>query len=216
MNKEKEFETVKTGTTTVGIKTEHGVVLAADKRTTYSGSMIVRQNSDKITLVSDNMAITHSGQVSTIQLVKRLLKARMRLRGLEQGRDLSVHEAARLLANINFNNARQPRPEISHWLLGGYDGKPGLYDVQIDGAVIEIKGQQPFTASGSGSIIAYGLLEDAYEEGLSMEEAADIAERAVRSAMKRDTASGGGIDIVMIDEDGARYTSTKTIKETLE
>jgi proteasome beta subunit len=59
-----------------------------------------------------------------------------------------------------------------------------------------------FTATGSGSQGAYGVLEDAYEEGLSKEDAIELAVRAAQSASERDTASGDSINVVTISEDG--------------
>ena len=55
---------------------------------------------------------------------------------------------------------------------------------------------------GSGSLFAYGVLEDNYEKGMSMEQSADLAVRSLNAAMKRDSASGDGMAIVCISKEG--------------
>ena len=59
---------LKTGTTCVGIVYKDGIMLAADKRTTFSGSIVANAKSLKIRQVADHVAITTSGNVSDIQL----------------------------------------------------------------------------------------------------------------------------------------------------
>lgn len=207
---------MKTGTTTVGILSEDAVVLAADKRSTLGGRIIHSKDANKISRVNNRAVITQSGTVSTIQVVKKVLKAQIRLRELDAGRKLKVGEIAQLLSSSNFRNARNPRPEVAHWLLGGYDSKPHLFDVMPDGAVSEAPVEDGYLASGSGMMFALSVLEDGYSEELSQEEATALAIRAVRAATKRDTSSGNGIDVFVVDEDGARHVEKHVIKTVLE
>ena len=44
---------------------------------------------------------------------------------------------------------------------------------------------------GSGSVYAYGVLDDGYREDLTDEEAYDLARRSIYHATFRDAASGG-------------------------
>jgi len=206
---------MKTGTTTVGVLSDEGVVLAADKRSTLGGRIIYSKKSEKVAPVNERAVITQSGTVSTIQLVKKVLRARIRLKELDGGRTLHVKEIAQILSRLNFSNARNPRPEISQWLLGGYDEKPRLFDVMPDGAVFEAQKEEGYLASGSGMMFALSVLEDRYKEDMSLEEAKKLAIRAVHSATKRDTASGNGVDVYVIDEDGARHVEKKKIEAVL-
>ncbi len=57
-------------------------------------------------------------------------------------------------------------------------------------------------ATGSGSPVAYGVLEDKYKEGVAIKDLLPVVVQAVGSAMKRDTASGDSFDVVVIDEKG--------------
>jgi len=61
--------------------------------------------------------------------------------------------------------------------------------------------QDNYVSVGSGSLMAYGVLEDQYKKGLSMNDAIDIAVRGLNAAMKRDSASGDGMTIITIGKD---------------
>src|SRR2546430_17617581 len=57
---------------------------------------------------------------------------------------------------------------------------------------------EDFMSSGSGSPIAYGVLEQGFRKEFSLEEARKLAEAAVRAAMERDPGSGNGVAVVAI------------------
>src|SRR2546422_11489429 len=57
---------------------------------------------------------------------------------------------------------------------------------------------EDFMSSGSGSPIAYGVLEQGFRKEFSLDEARKLAEAAVRAAMERDPGSGNGVDVFVI------------------
>ena len=57
---------------------------------------------------------------------------------------------------------------------------------------------EDFASSGSGSPIAYGVLESVYNKEITNEQAKQIATKAVAAAMERDPGSGNGIDVLAI------------------
>jgi proteasome beta subunit len=57
---------------------------------------------------------------------------------------------------------------------------------------------EDFASSGSGSPIAYGVLESVYTKDITNEQAKQIATKAVAAAMERDPGSGNGIDVLVI------------------
>jgi proteasome beta subunit len=71
-------------------------------------------------------------------------------------------------------------------------------------------------STGSGSPIAYGILEDRYREGISTDEGADLAVRALHNVMKRDVASGDGIDVVISRKGEYSRLSGSDIKKKIE
>ena len=210
----KENEVLNTGTTTIGLMCKNCIVLAADKRAT-AGNFIAHKNVDKVMPINDRMAITTAGVVSDIQLLIKLLKAELKLRSIRVDRESSVKEAANLLTNIIYSNVRKLSmiPGITHFLLGGVDDKLRLYDLYADGSITEI---DDFVASGSGSVIAYGTLEANYRKDLTEAEGVELAIKSVNAAMQRDSASGEGIDVYVINKSGVRKAAHKKVNTRAE
>ena len=207
------MDKMKTGTTTVGLVCKDGIVLAADKRTTYGGQIVVRKDSEKVTQITDTMAITTAGSVSDIQMLIKLLKAELKLRGIRNGRSNTVKETANLLSRIAYDSARQYVPSMAQVLLGGYDSKgPQLSVIDVDGAVLEFK---DYFTTGSGSPMVLGVLESNFKDGMTIKEGEDLAVRAVSAAMQRDTASGNGVDVMVITKEGVRKTIQKKVSGNL-
>ena len=202
---------MKTGTTTVAVKCKEGIILAADKRAT-AGTMIANKWVDKIFPVEDYMAITTAGTVSDVQLLLKLIKAEIRLKKLRTGMKVSVKEAANLLAGMVYSNIRKLStiPGISHFLFTGVD-KTGfhIYDIYPDGSISEA---EDYLASGSGSVFAFGVLETLYRDTMSIEECKSLSIKALNAALQRDSASGNGIDLVVIDQKGVKKVLTKKVE----
>lgn len=218
MEEELKKNIARTGTTTVGIVCKDGVVLAADKRATMGGDgalLIGHKKFDKVLFITDKIAATTAGNVSDIQLIIKLTKAELRLKYIRTKIEPGVKETANLFGTLTYENIRKFSPiiGISAFLVGGVDSKGfWLFEIVPDGSVMEHK---DYVTDGSGSVIAYGVLEDAYKEGLSVEEGIKLAVRAISAAMQRDTASGSGIDVVVIDKKGARKVVEEEVKNVL-
>jgi proteasome beta subunit len=198
MNQE---QVLKTGTTTLGIVAKDGIVMAADKRATV-GNQIIVSKIDKVIRVGERFVVTIAGTASEAVMLSRHISAELKLKELRSGNEVTVKEAANLLAQFVYNNIRQPSviQGVTHFLFAGYD-KTGthLYDVFPDGSITEI---DTYFSSGSGSVFAYGVLDSKYQKSMNVQEAAEIAKDAIRAAVKRDSASGNGYDIVKVTPEG--------------
>ncbi|MBN2141762.1 proteasome subunit beta [Candidatus Woesearchaeota archaeon] len=209
-----ENQILNTGTTTVGILCKDCIVMAADKRAT-AGHFIANKNVDKVVPVTDRIAVTVSGTVSDIQYITKLLKAELKLKDIRSSRESTVKEAANLLTELVYNNVRKfsTIPGITHFLLGGADENLHLYDLYMDGSISEI---DDFVSSGSGSVMAYGVLEASYKPGLTEAEGVELVLKAIQAAIQRDSASGEGVDVYVIAKDGLRKVAAKKINNTLQ
>jgi proteasome beta subunit len=206
---------MKTGTTTLAIKCKDGIILAADKRAT-AGNFIADKKVEKILEITSNMAITTAGSVSDIQMINKLIKAELRLKKVRTNRDVTTKEAANLLAGIVYQNIRafSAIPGISQFIFAGVDNTGfHLYDIYPDGSLTE---STDFVSTGSGSVMAYGVLETQYKPDISIEEATKLAIRSVNAALQRDSASGNGIDVAVIDKKGYRKLMTKELNTVIE
>ncbi len=196
---EKDF--VKTGTTTVGIVCKDGIVLAADRRAT-AGNLIVDKKAQKIYEINDSMALTTAGTVSDVQLMIKLLRAELSLKSVRTERKVNVKEAVNLLSGLVYSNIRKLSmiPGLSHFVFAGKDSEGfHLYDIYPDGSLTK---NDKFIASGSGSVMVYGVLETLYDENMKTDDGVKLAVKCVNAAMQRDTASGNGIDVIKITSQG--------------
>lgn len=185
------------GTTTLAIVFQDGVIFGTDTRVTM-GYFIAHKRGKKVYKIDDHLAMTIAGVVADAQNVVEILKANSNLFRLENGRPMPVSAAARLAANLLFS-ARGAL--MLQALIGGVDDTgPHIFDIDPLGSVIEEK----CVSTGSGSPVAYGVLEDKYRENMSAEEGLGLVVSAVTSAMKRDAGSGDSFDIVVIDQGGYR------------
>jgi proteasome beta subunit len=63
--------------------------------------------------------------------------------------------------------------------------------------------------------MAYGVLEDRFRKDMSEDEAIEIAVRSLKSAMKRDSGSGEGFQIVVITKDRYDVLEEEALKKYL-
>jgi proteasome beta subunit len=188
----------KTGTTTLAIACPDGVVMATEKRATM-GHLVGHKNTQKLFPVDSHLALTTAGLVGDAQMIARHLQAQAQLYRFKRDAPLPVRGAATLLGNI-LNQSRFA-PYWVQLIVGGVDAKGGsLYSVDSAGGAIP----DPWTITGSGSAFAYGVLEDRMEDRIPVKEAVDLAIRGLNAAMRRDSASGNGMDVAVIDSAGFR------------
>jgi len=190
----------KTGTTTIGIVCKDGVILAAEKKATM-GYLVASKDTEKIHELDEKIAMTIAGSSGDAQALARYMKAELNLFSIRNQRKLSVKGAATLLSNLLHNGRWTFMPYMVQLIIAGYDNKGGhIFSLDAIGAVEE---EEKFFSTGSGSPFALGVLEDKFEDGISVEDGSTLAVRAIRAAVERDIGSGGnGIDVVKITESG--------------
>lgn len=199
-------KTAKKGTTTVGLLCSDGVILASEKRATM-GNLIANKDAQKVLPIDDKIGITIAGQVGDAQALQRIMKAQLSLYKIQRRRDMAVEAAGSLLANILQET--KYFPYFIQLVLGGYDTKPRLYSLDMAGSLME----EVYTSSGSGSPTAFGVLEARFKPGKSIEENIPIAAVAIKTAMERDSYSGNGVNMAVIDKNGFRKIDEKDLEK---
>jgi len=196
-------ELILKGTTTVGITCKDGVILASDTRVTM-GFFVAHHKGKKVYKIDDHLAMTISGNVADAQRTVDILKVNAHLYRLNLARPMPVSSAARLIANLLFSSRYAPL--IAQVLVGGVDdGGPHIFAIDPFGSITE----ERCVATGSGSPIAYGVLEDKYKPDATFKEMLPVVVRAIDSAMRRDTASGDSFDVSIIEKKGYRELNEK-------
>ncbi|MEM2911851.1 MAG: archaeal proteasome endopeptidase complex subunit beta [Candidatus Bathyarchaeia archaeon] len=197
------------GTTTIGVVCKDGVILASDTRVTM-GFYVAHKHGKKIYKIDDHLAMTIAGTVADAQRTVDILAANAQLYKLNMGRPMPINSAARLVANLLFSVRYMPL--LTQVLIGGVDDSgPHVFSLDPFGSLTEEK----CVATGSGSPIAYGVLEDKFKEGMSVAEALPVIVKAVNSAMKRDTASGDSFNVAVIDSNGYKELTEEEKKQLL-
>jgi len=182
------------GTTTIGIICKDGVVFATERRATM-GNFIASRDAQKIYKITDNAAMTIAGSVGDGQRLARLLQVEAKLFDLRRHGGMTLNALSMLLSNILW----EYRAFYIQVLIGGVDKSgPKVYSLDpLGGRIEEVK----FSSTGSGSPIAYGVLEDRYKPDMTLEQGVELAAKALESAMKRDSASGNGMQFAVITAD---------------
>ncbi|MEA1984814.1 MAG: archaeal proteasome endopeptidase complex subunit beta [Euryarchaeota archaeon] len=204
MDNDKHFK----GTTTIGVVCTDGVVLATERRATM-GNFIASKTAKKIYQVDELVGMTTAGSVGDAQQLMRFISVESKLYKMRRQEPITLKGITTLLANIL--SGQRYYPLMVQLLVGGVDKNgPGVYSLDALGGNIE---ETKFVSTGSGSPMAYGLLEDRYREDMTTSEGVDLAIRALHTAMKRDSASGEGIDVVVITKDRYERLDSEEVKK---
>ena len=197
------------GTTTVAIKVKDGVVLCADMRAS-AGYFIANNNTMKIQKIERHVGLTLAGGVADAQNIVDVLRYHANLHRIQTNEPMSISSLVRL-TSLTFHQYRG-YPFIADILIGGYDESgPALFNIDMFGSVEK----KNYVTTGSGSPVAYGLLEEEYREDLSLDEAKVVALRAVKAAITRNIGTGDGINIALIDKDGFRLLTDEQKKAVI-
>ncbi|BCU68531.1 proteasome subunit beta [Sulfolobales archaeon HS-7] len=183
------------GTTTVGLKVKKAVILAADRRAS-AGNYVAHKYVRKVVYITDKIGMTTAGGVADIQFLYDYMKNIYHFNQIS-GMPITVRSIATYLANVlSFSKYF---PYLVQLLIGGYDQEgPHLFNLDYLGDFTEEK----YVATGSGSPVAMGVLEDNYSEELEPEQAIHVARRAITSAIKRDSYTGTSVIVARFNENG--------------
>ena len=198
------------GTTTVAIKVKDGVVLCADMRAS-AGYFIANNNTMKIQKIEQHAGLTLAGGVADAQNIVDVLRYHANVHRIQNQEPIPIKSLARLTSLMFHQN--RGYPFIADILVGGYDNQgPQLFNIDMFGSVEE----KNYVTTGSGSPVAYGLLEEEYKDNLTLDEAKSIALRAVKAAITRNIGTGDGINVALIDKNGFQVLDNERKKAVLD
>ena len=186
------------GATTIGVVCKDGVILASEKRVSY-GYLVMSKTGKKVFEISNKIGAACAGLVADMQILIRIMQANAQLFELEHGREMEVKATAKLMSNMLFQ--RRLFPFLTQTIVGGVDEKgSSIFVLDPLGSLIP----DDYAVVGSGAEIAVGVLEAHYNKELNVVEGKILVEKAVRAAIARDIASGNGIDILTITNQGIK------------
>ncbi len=186
------------GATTVGIVCKDAVVLASERRVSY-GYFVMSKSGKKVFKVTHRIGAACAGLVGDMQILTREVSAYLNIYSYERDRNPDVRSAAKVMGSLLFE--RRLFPYLAQTIVGGLDETgPSLYVLDPAGSVIEDK----FSAVGSGSEIAIGVLESEFKPDLTVDEGKKLLKKAVKAAVSRDIGSGEGLDMLIITKNGIK------------
>jgi len=188
------------GATAVGISYTNGVVLAAEKRVSF-GNFVVNKNTKKTFPVTEKVGAACAGMIADMQVLVRQVTALAKIRRLETRREVPPNSIAKLMSVIMFE--RRFFPLLTQVIVGGIDQKPQIYTLDPLGSVLP----DEYAAVGTGAEMALGIMDAEYKPNMTEEKARDLAIRAIKSSVQRDSSSGDGIDILMLTDNQPREQS---------
>lgn len=179
------------GATAVGISYADGVTLAAEKRVSY-GNFVINKQTRKVFPVTESVGAACAGMIADMQVLVRQVEALAKIRKLETRRNVPPNSIAKLMSVIMFE--RRFFPLLTQVIVGGVNTKSKIYTLDPLGSVLP----DDYAAVGTGAEMALGVLDSEYKSSITAEQSKDLALKAIRSSIQRDSASGDGIDLLII------------------
>lgn len=190
------------GATAVGITFEGGVVFASEQRIAF-GNFLVSKSTKKTFEITPKVGATCAGLVADMQILSLQIAALAKIRKMEIKREVPPNSVAKMMSNMMYE--RRYFPLLTQVIVGGVVDKPVLFTLDPLGSVLP----DEYAAVGTGAEMALGVLDPQFKSNMTKDEAVDLAKKAVRSASLRDSASGDGLDIMVITKDGIKESFEK-------
>ncbi len=179
------------GTTVVSIRYADGVVMAGDRRAT-SGNLISHRTMEKVYPADRHSGVAIAGAAGPAMDMVKLFQLQLEHYEKVEGSELSLEGKANQLSGMvrsHLPAAMQGFVVVP--LFAGYDVRRRqgrLFQYDVTGGRYE---ETNFATTGSGSLHAGTVIKLGYREGLSREEALDLAISALFNAADEDSATGG-------------------------
>ena len=178
-------------TTVVALRYGDGVIMAGDRRAT-AGNVIAHRTVEKVFPADRYSAIAISGSAAMAAEMVRLFQVQLEHYEKVEGIALSLEGKANQLAQMvrsNLPMAMQGFVVVP--LYCGYDvlrGMGRIFDYDAAGGRYE---DADFSATGSGGTYARTTVRLGYREGLTRDEAVELAILSLYEAADADSATGG-------------------------
>lgn len=196
--------------TIVGLRGKDGIALASDTRGA-AYYLVLSKRVQKIFKLEERLGAAVSGTSGDVQSLVSMLRAEANLYRLNHRRSISTKSLAQIASNLL--HARRLFPYIVAGVFSGFDEDgPHLYFLDPVGGKLE---EEKFASAGTGSTIAYGVLEQSYREEMGLDELTRLAAQSIKTAIERDAATGDKIVVAVIDEKGYRELPEEEVEKLL-
>lgn len=187
-------EAVKKGSTAIGITYDGGVLLAATRETPRLQS----RNPEKVFMVDDHAGVAVSGLVADGRVLVNDAREEAQRNQMVYDEPIQTGALAKFLADRKqmYTQYGGVRPFGLAMLVGGVRDNPELYQTDPSGILKEWKA----VAIGRGGEDANELFEEEYEEGLSEDDAIELALKALSKV--EDDIELENVELSVVKDDG--------------
>ncbi len=185
------IEGVTHGTTVLAIRHADGVIMAGDRRAT-SGHLISYRTMEKVFPADRHSGVAIAGAAGPAMDMVKMFQLQLEHYEKVEGNQLSLEGKANQLSGMVRNHlpfALQGMAVVP--LFAGYDlrRKVGrLFQYDITGGRYE---ERDFASTGSGSLHAGAVVKMGFRDGMTREQAMDLAISGLFQAADEDSATGG-------------------------
>jgi len=208
-------EAVKQGAPSVGVRAEDGVVLAARRR--VRSDLLEARSVEKLHAVDDHVAVGTAGQAADARRLVDIARRAAQRNRLRYDEPATVEALSTTVADHVQERTQTggARPYGTSLLVAGVDaagphaGEPRLFETDVSGTHYEWQA----VAVGRDSQNITDHLEDAYEAGLSVGDALDLAVRAL--AAPADELGADEVVATTVTADGVDPVDDETLSAAL-
>ncbi|WP_395155560.1 proteasome subunit beta [Ilumatobacter sp.] len=178
-------------TTCVALKYEGGVVMAGDRRAT-SGNIISHRSMEKVVQADRHSAVAIAGAAGPAMEMVKMFQLQLEHYEKVEGSSLSLEgKANQLSAMVRGNLPAAMQGMVVVPIFAGYDVRREvgrLWDFDATGGRYE---ERNHVSTGSGSVHASTVMKVGFRDGLSRDDAIQLACRSLWEASDADSATGG-------------------------
>ena len=193
-------ESVKRGTTTVGLKYRGGVLLIVDKR--IASRLIIPESIDKVYKIDEHIGFATSGLVADARQLVARARAECQINRITYSDKVPVDILTKKICNFkqSFTQYGGTRPFGTALLIAGVDDNGiHLYETDPSGAY------QSYHAGavgrGRNSVVEY--FEKKWKKNMTQNAAVKLGLEALRSSMEEDL-NKNAVQIAVLDKNGFR------------
>jgi proteasome alpha subunit len=194
-------EAVKRGTASVGVRTDDGVVLAADTR--VRSPLLERESVEKLHKVDDHIGIASAGHVADARQLIDFARRQSQVNQLRYDEPIDVESLTKDITDQiqQYTQTGGARPFGVALIVGGIqDGEPRLFETDPSGTPYEWEA----LAVGGNREDLIDFFEEEYRDDLDLDGGIDLALRALAS-VEEDEFDAEGVALGTVDVETEQF-----------
>lgn len=199
------IEAIKLGSTSLGIRTPEGVVIAAEKR--VPSSLVVPSSMNKIMEIDHHIAAVMSGMVADARILIEHARVEAQNHRFTFNEPMGVESCTLATCDLSIQFGESggkkklmSRPFGVSLLIAGVDEKgPQLWQTDPSGTYTRYDAQ----AIGGGAEAAAGVFQSSYYHGMSLEKAENLAITILKQVME-DKLTKENIEVAVVRADDGK------------